>query len=324
MFLSFVIPVHNARPYLPECLESVLAQDARVAYEVVCVDDGSTDGSAHILADFAAREPRLRVLTQENRGVSAARNAGLAAARGAYIWFVDADDLLRPDALTLVHRQLAGAPRDRLTLDGYRFTDAPPSLDRSGDLPDNAPWYDAVVWRNVLRRGFLTAHGLSFRPELTHGEDGLFLYELLWQQPETAHLPQVLYFYREHSGSAETAANTGNRQRKLRSYIRIVQILRDYYDAGRTDAATADKLMSFLWFALYEVSALPGGEALAALRQLHELGLFPYRRLPECTLERSYMTDRPGLTGRALDALCRRLHTPWAFAALWTAQHLRR
>ena len=329
MFLSIIVPVYNARAYLPACLDSALAQDIpREAYEIVCVDDGSTDGSAGILADYAARHPQIRVLRQENSGVAAARNAGLEAAQGEYIWFVDADDMVRPHALSLVREKIAETGCDRLTVGGYQFEETlspqEQALARQGTLPVNAPWYDAVVWRNVLRRRFLRQRGLCFRyPELTHGEDGLFLYELLQEGPASADLPEVLYFYRQHPGSAETAGSQKNRERKLRSYIRIAQILRDYYQSGRTDPATADKLMSFLWFALYEAAALPAGKARAALGELHRLGLFPYRRPAACTLTRAYMTGRSGWAGRILDGLCRRLHTPWGFGVMWLLQRLR-
>ncbi len=104
MKVSVVIPVWNTEQYLPACLDSVLNQTLR-DLEVIAVNDGSTDGSARILADYAARDGRVRVLTQENRGLTAARNAGAAAARnagaaaarGEWIGFVDSDDTIQPD-----------------------------------------------------------------------------------------------------------------------------------------------------------------------------------------------------------------------------------
>ncbi len=96
MKISLVIPVFNSEKYLPACLDSVLSQTHR-DLEVICVDDGSSDGSARILADYAARDARVRVLTQENRGQAAARNAGAAAGEGEWVGFVDSDDTIQPD-----------------------------------------------------------------------------------------------------------------------------------------------------------------------------------------------------------------------------------
>ena len=96
--LTVIIPAYNAEKYLPQCLDSVIGQTLK-DIEVICVDDGSTDGSGKILDEFAARDRRLKVIHQENAGVSAARNRGIKAARGRYLTFVDADDRIDRQAL---------------------------------------------------------------------------------------------------------------------------------------------------------------------------------------------------------------------------------
>ena len=96
--VSIIIPVYQVVAHLARCLDSVLAQDFQDT-EIICVDDGSTDGSAAILESYAQREPRLRVITQENQGLSMARNNGLAEARGEYILFVDSDDAIHPNTI---------------------------------------------------------------------------------------------------------------------------------------------------------------------------------------------------------------------------------
>ena len=100
--VSVVVPVYNKAPYLAACLESVLAQTLP-SLELICVDDGSTDGSREILDRFAERDPRVKVICHDrNRGAAAARNLGLDAANGEFVQFTDADDLLDPDALRLL------------------------------------------------------------------------------------------------------------------------------------------------------------------------------------------------------------------------------
>ena len=97
--VSLIVPVFNTAPFLRECLESVLAQTFP-DWELVCVDDGSTDDSPRILAEYSARDERIVVLRQSNSGQGAARNAGLGKARGEYVLFLDSDDLLDSGALS--------------------------------------------------------------------------------------------------------------------------------------------------------------------------------------------------------------------------------
>lgn len=329
MFLSFVIPVYNAETYICECLNSLVEQDiSKEEYEILCVNDGSWDGSLEILKAYEASYPNITVIDKENGGVTTARNAGLAAAKGDYIWFVDSDDFIKENCLSRLMSAARETDCDRMIFGGYQFTDflTPDEQERSlrNELPANTPWYDSVVWRCLLRRSFLLEHDLSFRyPELTHGEDGLFMYEVTLHSPRDTQTEEILYFYREHSGSAETSPTPENRKRKLRSYTRITQILHDHYTSGRTDAITANKLMSFLWFSLYELTQLPAEDARPILTQLKESKLFPYTRPEQCTLETSYMTDRTDLLGKLFDKLYLNLHTQWGYTAMRMLQRMR-
>ena len=330
MFLSFIVPVYNAENYIAECVTSLLRQDIPAEdYEILCINDGSKDGSGAILDGLAAEHPNVCVIHKENGGVTTARNAGLSAAKGDYIWFIDADDFIKENCLAQLQTLVAESGCDRLILGGYLFldalTEAEKALSRQKQLPINVPWYDAVVWRCLLRRQFLNAHGLSFRyPELTHGEDGLFMYEVTLHSPVDAEISEALYFYREHSGSAETTVTPANRKRKLRSYLRISKILKDYYDAGRTDAATANKQITFLWLCLYETACLPCQDSRAVLAELKKEGLFPCRRLPQCNLTTSYMADPSTPMGKVMDQLYLHLHTAWGYQAMRAVQQLRK
>jgi glycosyltransferase involved in cell wall biosynthesis len=119
--ISVVCAVHNGERYVAEAIASVLGQ-RDVELELVVVDDGSSDGTPPILAEKAA-DPRVRVVTQVNRGVAAARNAGIAATRGDFVALIDADDVWRPDKLA---RQLAlfrADPDLAIAFTGYAFTD---------------------------------------------------------------------------------------------------------------------------------------------------------------------------------------------------------
>ena len=96
--ISIIIPVYNTSKYLPECLDSILNQSFS-DFEVICVNDGSTDDSLDVLRDYESRDGRIKIITQKNRGAAAARNTGLENVSGNYVLFVDSDDYLSPDAL---------------------------------------------------------------------------------------------------------------------------------------------------------------------------------------------------------------------------------
>lgn len=89
--LSIIVPIYNMEKYLPKCLDSIMAQTMK-DFELICVNDGSTDGSQKVLGEYAAKDSRIRVVRKENGGLVSARKAGVAEAKGEYIGFVDPDD----------------------------------------------------------------------------------------------------------------------------------------------------------------------------------------------------------------------------------------
>ena len=94
--VSVIVPVYNAEKYIKRCLDSILAQSYRY-FEVLLIDDGSTDNSGKICDEYALNDNRIRVIHKENSGVSATRNIGITEAKGDYIAFVDSDDYIRSD-----------------------------------------------------------------------------------------------------------------------------------------------------------------------------------------------------------------------------------
>lgn len=330
MFLSFIVPVYNAEVYLSECLDSLLRQDIpQEDYEIICVNDGSKDGSLAVLQDYQSRFPNIRIIDKENGGVTTARNAGLAAAQGDYIWFVDADDFLKENVLHRLCQKIEETGCDRLIIGCYIFddalTEAEKEMSRNCQLPLNGPGCDSIVVRSLFRRAFLEAHNLYFsHPELTHGEDGMFMYEACLHEPSRIFVDEAIYFYRIHSGSAETGESIPSLLKKLKSYTRITELLREYYRSGRQDSGTANAFMTFLWFTLLTAASLPLRQSRQALKQLKQKGLFPHAMLPQCTLSQSYMTDRTDLVGRVYNNLYMHLHTRWGFAGIFLIRQLLR
>lgn len=128
--VSIIIPVYNTKGYLQECLNS-LATQSFSKFEVILIDDGSTDGSADICREMAAKDPRFKLISQSNRGQSAARNMGMDAASGQYIGFVDSDDIVHPDYLATMLKAMRQSNCAVAGLTFARFFDIPPQVNSS-------------------------------------------------------------------------------------------------------------------------------------------------------------------------------------------------
>jgi len=116
--LSIIIPAYNVERFVGPCLESVLGQKTQVDFEVIVVNDGSTDGTADVIAKYAGKDSRIRVISQRNKGLSGARNTGIDQARGRALMFVDSDDLIAPTHVDALMKALQSGDCDYVT-SGY-------------------------------------------------------------------------------------------------------------------------------------------------------------------------------------------------------------
>ena len=210
---SIVIPCYNAEKYLAATLDSALAQTMG-DFEVVCVNNNSTDATPQILANYAARDPRIKVLDQADPGEGPAREAGRAAAQGEWLYFLDADDLMLPDLLqkAIARGQNTGA--DLVVFKTFTYsdgigetipiqwsfqTDWLPSDDVAFD-PHQHPQrilnsFQNWVHNKLFRRSFVDAHGLTFQ-HVHRTADLLFTCTALTEATRIALLPEPLHKYR--------------------------------------------------------------------------------------------------------------------------------
>jgi glycosyltransferase involved in cell wall biosynthesis len=210
--VTVVIAAYNAERFIRQTLDSVVAQTLHDV-ELIIVDDGSTDGTAAILS--AIDDRRLRILRQPNSGVSAARNAGLALARAPYIFFLDADDVLFPDALQRMVATLDANP-DRVACFAHhiRIAEDGAELSRRADLPVKMfPASDTL--RNLVTKNFIVCGAIcirteaarrvrGFNPDLKWGEDWEFWCRLAVLADFAAMPNDVVLLYRQHRGSANS------------------------------------------------------------------------------------------------------------------------
>ena len=182
--LCVIVPVYKAAATLDRCVASVLAQQVTGGLHCILVDDGSPDESGGLCDAWAARDPRVTVLHQENRGVSAARNAGLAAADSEYLVFLDADDALRPGALQAALDAQNTAPQSFVL---WHYTtdeqDAAAVTSDTATRPQNMLarlWLDcllAMPWNKLYRTA--PAQQLAFDRQYTLGEDLQFVLDYI-------------------------------------------------------------------------------------------------------------------------------------------------
>lgn len=206
---SIVMPVYNVAPYLPACLDSLAALDPQPD-EIIAVDDGSTDACPRILAEYADRLPRMRVIRQENGGLSAARNTGLAAARGRYLAFVDSDDFVAPDAYAEALRLAERDDLDMVLFNAeYHFEGRQADRPIYADIPETGviagtDWvrqrlrrdrFLHMVWLHLYRRDFIERNGFRFIPRLIH-EDVIWTTQVLLAARRLRYLPRVSVHYR--------------------------------------------------------------------------------------------------------------------------------
>ena len=210
MLLSIIIPLYNAEKYIKACLDSIYSEgSAEADFEVVVVDDGSCDDGAAIVADYARQHDNLKLIRQKNRGASAARNRGLEHARGAWVWFVDADDKIEAGVLKTIRDS------DLESVEVICFNYREILRDRTVDhrLFDREEMLDGVayfhrfgntfLWNKLMRRDVLKHPFLDGTKNL---EDLYFCLQNLLPCKRIKVLPIEGYCY-NHTNAASTSLN---------------------------------------------------------------------------------------------------------------------
>ncbi len=254
--ISVIIPVYNVEPYLRECLDSVVNQTFR-DLEIICVNDGSTDGSAAILEEYAAKDSRVQIVTKENGGLNSARNAGLERVTGEYFAIVDSDDWLDLTAYEKAYIRAKESDAD-MTQFYFKFIDFP---DRK-DFP--LPFISEVVtqsekiqyvkknwsicWCYLWKTDFVKKNQLHFHDELMTNTEVPFTYKAAVLSNKIALLPEYLYYYRYRNSSL-----TGNTKsaRFLQRPLAFTLLYKDI-DCCNISVDSWLELYQHKWASLYD------------------------------------------------------------------------
>ncbi len=240
--VSVIVPIYNVVQYVGECIESILNQTFQ-DIEIILVNDGSTDGSDKIAKDFARQNDKIILISQKNAGLSAARNKGLQAAGGKYVYFIDSDDFLAPAALERLWEVSEREQLDILYFAAHMHYESKQmqrqyanSYLRKGSYPKTVSGknlltelirnqdYIASACLQFIRREYLEDRGICFCEGIIH-EDNLFTFETMVKAGRTRCISDLLYYRRMRSDSIMTAKKTAaNLEGYFKAMLGQVQI----------------------------------------------------------------------------------------------------
>lgn len=226
--VSVIVPVYNVRKYLARCLDSIIVQSLK-DIEIICVNDGSTDGSDKVLEQYAQKDSRIRIVNRENGGLSAARNTGMPYARGKYIGFVDSDDYIDPSMYELMYYNAEHYQSQMVICATHKLDDT------TGIVFDDDPYYTlgyfpkeldnrvfthhdtkeffqdfcVMAWNKLYLRSYLEEKQARF-PDGYIFEDGPFFTDIYFEMDRVTIVRDFLYYYRVNRANSIVAKGDKN------------------------------------------------------------------------------------------------------------------
>lgn len=291
MLLSIIVPVYNVEAYLNKCVGSLLDQDLSPDdYEIILVDDGSTDSSGKICDELADAHKNIRVIHRQNGGLSKARNTGIDTARGQYVQFVDADDYLNTNVLGAITRRMVLQNLDILRInyqnvneDGKVFEPnkySKPFVDYSEDICDGLTFlnerlgFACYAVQFVTRTTLLQLAGNNFR-EGIYFEDVEWTPRILLQAERVASMSTMVYNYLYRHNSITRNVDLARKRKALDDKLFLVHFLYqlgcDYPGCEWFDGMVAQTVLSIL----LEVGRFFYPDRKKYIRELKKMNVFP-------------------------------------------------
>lgn len=277
--LSIIVPVYNVEKYIFKCIDSLYHQGlADDCFEVIIVNDGTKDMSMEIVSSFTNQHSNIKIISQENQGLSVARNNGLAHAEGDYILFVDSDDFLVDNSLAIILRNALDSSADILIADYLKLTDE--EIEQFVPVSNIGKYKTSVmkgrdaflnvfnpsecyIWRTLYRYGFLEKEHIFFIPNM-YFEDILFTTECYLKVKKAVLFPLPFYVYRQHNNSIVSSIN----KKKLLDFNVIIQRLWGLLFSERFPKVEHDKMIDTVFTTF----------SIEMWYLSHEKTVFPYRK----------------------------------------------
>lgn len=250
--LTIIIPVYNVEKYVGRCIESCLKQDlSPKEYEILVVNDGSRDGSIDIVRRYARENENIRIIEQENAGLSAARNHGIKEARGEYLWFVDSDDDINKNVLKTLVDAACNQHLDVLCFDINVYENGTLTCTYPNNQNKNLLIYDGMSFISetgmppsscvaLYKRDYLLLNGLFFKEGIVH-EDQEFTPRAYCMAKKIAYINVPAYNYWVRSGSIMTSPE--KRAKKAKDLLVICDSLYQFAKKHIEDGSAAYKTM---------------------------------------------------------------------------------
>lgn len=261
--ISVIIPIYNVEQYLEQCLNSVLVDNNLDNLEVICVNDGSTDNSLSICELFAKQYDNIKIISQLNAGLSAARNVGLQNATGLYVCFLDSDDYLLPNVLRKIKEQIINNPK----LDVICCNTLANGLDVA--FPQNLAFcsgtgveiceyfyskmhfaYPTEAWHYICRREFLIYNNIKFKHGFLH-EDEDFTPRILLVAQDVLLFSEPIIFYRV---KREGAISSNIKKKNFDDILQIIEDLYTLYIQSNAPQLFYEMLFVLLLTTLFKIS----------------------------------------------------------------------
>lgn len=232
--ISIIVPVYNTEEYISECLDSILSQ-TYPHFEVICVDDGSSDNSRIILEKYQEKDKRIKIIKQKNQGVSVARNSGMEAARSEYLAFLDSDDLWNETFLEKMLFVMESEKVDFVCCGNRRNKKKEYQEDFSKILLKECVFsrFGLLVGNLLVRRTVLKEKEIVFFPGCRFNEDFEFIYKILSVVDDrVAIIMESLYFHREREGAATSEKWLYAHEDKISSFERGKIFILNHYNGN--------------------------------------------------------------------------------------------
>lgn len=249
-------------------------------YEIILVNDASTDHTLREMQRYAGLPGVVIINKERNGGVSAARNAGLDAARGELVWFIDPDDFIPPRVLPRLWQTYAACPGAQ----GVAITLV---RVREQSTPDRVQLFDGLrltrgICARLVQRTFMLEHRIRFDERMQYSEDTLFHFFLVLHRARFATYPDVAYYYRQRAGSLMHALNRERQRRDVYTLLSVYKQVEREAAGGQYPGQlpmVQGVINQCVWAVLMSNVHLPVRESDQALRELTSMGVYPYRTL---------------------------------------------
>lgn len=233
--VTIIMPVYNAEKFLRENLDSIVNQTMR-EFELIAVNDGSSDHSLEILKEYAAKYPMIKVIDQPNGGPSSARNVALGAAQGEYVYFCDADDLLESDTIESLYYTAKAMDADMViaNYDIFNRHSVTPVRNLDSLISQTyIPAYHPVIlwtfslWNKLFRRSVIESNHFRF-PPTSYSEDGVFTMNFTYHAHFITGLDKVVYHYRKTEDTIHSSITSSISFNKVQDYITSHNLIYQY------------------------------------------------------------------------------------------------